>query len=257
MFIKLLVSILVISNINYAQDSFNMTFRTTSYGGDYAPENAGMVWVMQGPIHIKTIKKFAQKYIHWCTTFQYMAGGDLDGTTGASRWNHNESITASWDLTGQDNQPVDPGKYIVFVEMTESNKTGVTAVLEINVGNGSQSFSDWSGGNLDGNFILQSAAYTQQGSSIDQSEKLNLQQPRLSVSPNPFTNNTTINMLLPEKSASGMLAVYNLQGRRMTARNINPGQSSFHWNSAGLATGVYLVELKTGAVTLKKKVIKQ
>ena len=162
MFIRVILLSIMLSIAGYSQGSFDIEIRTTSYGGNYAPDNASMMWVMQGNTHIKTIKKQAAKYIRHCTNFQDQTGGDIDGLSGASRYNHNGIISATWDLTGQDNQPVTPGKYQVWAEMTENNWEGKSCWLEINVGDASQSYSSWSWENSD-DITLVSAEYTSAG----------------------------------------------------------------------------------------------
>jgi len=83
-----------------------------------------MMWIQKpDKTFIKTICKKAQNYIRYCTLWNSISKGDVDGLTGASRNSHGV-LTGRWDCTGQDNKPVPKGTYEFWVEMTENNATG-------------------------------------------------------------------------------------------------------------------------------------
>jgi len=123
-FVPLLVCLAFSTLFSQVKDSVIVTVTTVTYGGRYAPKNASMIWIQKpDKTFIKTIGKKAQNYIRYCTLWNSISKGDVDGLTGASRSSHGV-LTGRWDCTGQDNKPVPNGTYEFWVEMTEANATG-------------------------------------------------------------------------------------------------------------------------------------
>lgn len=106
------------------KDSLTVTVTTVTYGGNFAPKNAAMMWIQKGNTFIKTIKKNAASYRRHCTHWYAISHDDVDGLTGASRPNHNSPLIGKWDCTGQDGLRVTNGTYTFCVEYTENNSTG-------------------------------------------------------------------------------------------------------------------------------------
>lgn len=120
-------------------DTVIVTVTTKTHNGQYAPRNATMIWIQKSDkTFIKTILKRAATYIRYCTLWNSISKGDVDGLTGASRNNHTGALTARWDCTGQDGKPVPAGSYEFWVEMTESNATGKNSFGTITIDGSSE-----------------------------------------------------------------------------------------------------------------------
>jgi len=76
--------------------------------------------------------------------------------------------------------------------------------------------------------------------------------------PNPFNSSTTISFGL-EESAQTSLRIYNLQGRLvdvLVSSFLSAGRHAVVWDGAGLAAGVYLIQLESeDRITVSKGVI--
>lgn len=73
--------------------------------------------------------------------------------------------------------------------------------------------------------------------------------------PNPFSNSTTINYVLPENSMI-QLSIYNLYGQKVTDlvdQEMNAGTHEVTWNARNFDGGNYLIGLKTNSGLLTKK----
>jgi endoglucanase len=85
------------------------------------------------------------------------------------------------------------------------------------------------------------------------------QAPELTVYPNPFTNQTTVEFTLPAKG-NATLAVYDLQNRlvqRLFSGAVPAGtRQHFTLSATGLAQGVYIVQLVTAGKVLTLKLVR-
>ena len=80
---------------------------------------------------------------------------------------------------------------------------------------------------------------------------------KLSVYPNPFNAETTIEMELP--AAAGMidLTIYNTMGQIVHSQRL-PAWSSkikYRWDAAELCSGVYFVQAKAGNARAREKLV--
>ena len=75
--------------------------------------------------------------------------------------------------------------------------------------------------------------------------------------PNPFTESTTIKLLIPKKTQRAALMIYDMSGKQMKQININErGKTSVNITSEGLAAGMYLYSLiADGKVISTKRMI--
>lgn len=75
--------------------------------------------------------------------------------------------------------------------------------------------------------------------------------------PNPFTESTTIKLLIPKKTQRAALMIYDMSGKQMKQININErGKTSVNITSEGLAAGMYLYSLiADGKVINTKRMI--
>ncbi len=77
----------------------------------------------------------------------------------------------------------------------------------------------------------------------------------LTIHPNPASGETRISWSRPLGKPS-VLSVYDLRGRRVDHVSLSPGEVQFDWQAGGdLAAGNYLVELRSGAMTVTRKLM--
>jgi hypothetical protein len=114
------------------KQAVTVTAKTATYNGEFAPQNGILIWIQkQDKTFIKTIyRAVTAQYLQYFTVWKTVSGGllpALDGLTGASHDNHNDTIVATWDCTNHDKQPVPHGTYEYWIEMSEDNGPGKTA----------------------------------------------------------------------------------------------------------------------------------
>ncbi len=98
---------------------------TKSYNGEYAPANAGAMWITKSGEYVRTIRVFARSYIRFVLQWQKSAGKkDIDGVTTASRYDHGEIEETPWDLKDKAGKTVSDGEYTLWFEFTEDNGQG-------------------------------------------------------------------------------------------------------------------------------------
>ena len=76
--------------------------------------------------------------------------------------------------------------------------------------------------------------------------------------PNPFNPSTVIEFSLPEDAANVKLSIYNALGERVAElvnTSLQAGRYQYQWNASGVATGIYIYELKTDKFVSVKKMI--
>ena len=79
----------------------------------------------------------------------------------------------------------------------------------------------------------------------------------ISVYPNPFSNQTTIEFTLPE-SELVTLSISDITGKRpetILSKKLQIGNHKINWNAEDLNEGVYFIRLETNYQTITKKVI--
>ncbi len=79
----------------------------------------------------------------------------------------------------------------------------------------------------------------------------------LDVSPNPFNPSTSISYYLPQKGDISLL-LYNLQGkmiRQIVSGVESAGRHTMNVEAVGLASGIYICELKAGAMAKRIKLV--
>lgn len=112
-----------------------ITAKTTSYGGEWAPQNFVCIWIQKpDSTYIKTIdvKLSEPKYASYFKTWLKAKGVlgkellvDIDGVTSAScRPDHESQVTAKWDLKDRNGNLVPEGTYQFCIEMTEDDFEG-------------------------------------------------------------------------------------------------------------------------------------
>jgi hypothetical protein len=216
-----------------AQAKVTVNVTTKTYSGKYAPKNSAMMWI-QTPApenkFIKTIKKFAAVRIQYCTAWNAVSKGDVDGLTGATRSNHTAPIQGVWDLTGQDDQKVPNGTYEVCVEFTEINGTGKIAKGQLVIDNTSKTLTVPDAAN----FTNFTAVYESGVSSTTFKSVKNLNEVQTKVNTGSMTYSF-------QSSSSYKIKISTLNGRLMTSLTGNDNSASVDTRS--FVKGLYLVDI--------------
>lgn len=93
----------------------------------WRPRNLVAVWVtmlneLEEEVLVKTVFQAQSGYkIHLLNFRALVPPDDLDGISGATRANHIDPVVATWDLTDQLGEPVEPGIYTVHAEIVDCN----------------------------------------------------------------------------------------------------------------------------------------
>ncbi len=110
-----------------AQSSLSVNFVTTSNGGNYSPKNIVAVWI-QGPggTFQKTIGRWANSRKSHLVAWTTASGSDTDAVSGATRSNHNGTLTVTWDLKNRSGAVVPDGTYTIRMEECDSNASNAS-----------------------------------------------------------------------------------------------------------------------------------
>jgi hypothetical protein len=108
------------------------TFTTTPAGGNYAPKNIVAVWIEDGAgTFQKTIGRWAATRKQYLLSWNQKAGtNDVDAISGATRANHNGTLTVTWDLKNKGGTVVADGTYTIRMELADSNATSTGQLHE-------------------------------------------------------------------------------------------------------------------------------
>lgn len=218
-------------------DIVSVSVTTKTYRGQFAPSNASMLWVQKPDgTFIKTLSKLAKNYIRYCTMWNRISKGDVDGLSGASRDIHGP-ITAKWNCTGQDSKPVPDGTYEIWAEMTESNAKGDSnhVTIEIKAG-ASKVFT----GTNTASLTAFSANYQAKATSIESS-------PIALVSPATMTRTKNILNISMATAAPYTIALVSSSGRLIHQINGNSNQASLNTN--GFTPGLYILSITSAGKT--------
>jgi hypothetical protein len=114
----------------HAKGSVRITFTTTpAPTGQYTPNNVVAVWIQnaQGQ-HVRTTGVWSAVRTQYLLAYRGAAGVEnlplpADAVTGASRANHQGSLTLLWNLKDKAGNVVPDGTYTIRMEVAESNST--------------------------------------------------------------------------------------------------------------------------------------
>ena len=89
------------------------------------------------------------------------------------------------------------------------------------------------------------------------SEQINSESIQLIAYPNPFNNNFKLEFISPDETNTIDLILYDAFGREVYNKSFEPKQINNNEFGSNLPDGVYIVNVKQGSLTLRKKIIKQ
>lgn len=213
-------------------DTVKVVVKTQSYNGLYEPKNCVMMWIQkQDKTYIKTILKKAAKRIQHCTLWNSISKGDVDGLTGATRSNHDDTLTGIWDCTDQDGNPVENGDYEFWVEMTENNATGKSSFGSITIGGTGLTVN----GKTTSEFPLLKAIYTRTVS-VKGTKKIHKNDIHFAY------NKSLLSFEFPN-SGIYSISIISPEGKLLAAKKGNGLKASVPLDDFQLKTGVYLIKI--------------
>lgn len=104
-----------------AAESLAVSLQTTPVGGEYAPRNIVAVWIEdQNGGFVQTIGRWSATRTQHLVAWVQASGQDTDAVSGATRLNHDDTISTDWDVGAAG---LDDGTYSVRVEVADQNST--------------------------------------------------------------------------------------------------------------------------------------
>jgi hypothetical protein len=113
--------------------------QTKAQGGRYAPRNIGAIWIQNDAGQfVKTLKLWSRIRQRYLSKYNAARSGmTIDVTTSATLSSHMLHHVA-WDLKDRNGQSVEPGKYTLFIEVTDKDAPGALEQLEFDTSHGAQ-----------------------------------------------------------------------------------------------------------------------
>ncbi|MEM7155439.1 MAG: DUF2271 domain-containing protein [Myxococcota bacterium] len=105
-----------------ANDVVMIQLRTGSYGGNYAPDNVGAIWIedIQGQF-VRSLSVWGNvRREHLVAWFSRSLGDRVDAITAATASSHHSRLV-EWDLRDSGVNVMPAGEYVVRFEVTEDN----------------------------------------------------------------------------------------------------------------------------------------
>jgi flagellar hook assembly protein FlgD len=96
--------------------------RTVTYNGNYAPQNAGVIWVTDSNNQfVKTIKIWASSYRYTLIRWIASSSQNMTGAITSASLNNHQLHNVQWDGYNWQNSPMPDGEYKFNIEFTEHN----------------------------------------------------------------------------------------------------------------------------------------
>ena len=125
------------SMFSQVSGELTVSVKTSQVGGKYAPKNVVAIWVEDGTAKfVKTLLANANsRKTHlntWeaSTTTAGSAFNKVDAISGATRSNHNTTLTCKWNGKDYKGNLVADGNYRLRMELTNKNSTGNIALFQ-------------------------------------------------------------------------------------------------------------------------------
>lgn len=105
----------------YGAEELSVSFDTTPAGGFFSPQNCIVVWIEDDSgTFVRTIGRWAIVGQIYLLTWQISSGGtDTDGVSGATRGNHEDPLSATWDMRDKNGVIMPDGIYRVRLELAD------------------------------------------------------------------------------------------------------------------------------------------
>ena len=120
--------------------AFDVT--TLSQGGRYQPRNIGAIWVAdaQGRF-VKSLEVWARIRSRYLTKYNAARSGMAVDVTASATLSSHRAHHASWDMKDSTGAVAPPGKYTVFVELTDADVTGKFTSVDFDTSLGPQTIN--------------------------------------------------------------------------------------------------------------------
>lgn len=120
--------------------AFDVT--TVTQSGRYQPRNIGAIWIQDATGRfIKSLEVWAGIRARYLTKYNAARSGmAVDVVTSATLLSH-RAHHATWNLKDRSGATVPPGKYTLFIELTDADITGKFTSVEFDLGLGPQVFN--------------------------------------------------------------------------------------------------------------------
>ena len=110
-----------------AKGSVRITFRTAPVPGTYTPNNVVALWIQSGGTHVRTVGVWSAVRTEHLIAYRAAAGIEnqlpADAVSGASRLDHQGTLTVLWNLKNKNGAIVPDGTYTIRLELAEGNST--------------------------------------------------------------------------------------------------------------------------------------
>lgn len=241
--INICIVILIFSKISAQITTEKVMFevKTSSPGGEYAPENIGAIWVEDSSDNfIKTLKIWANERKEYLYKWKDASNENVvDAITKATQVTH-KTHQVSWDATDVNGDPVPNGQYNINIEITDQNYSGPKKEYLFPVGEPADTLKFG-----DTDYFHNVNVWWESTTSIANSQTTLTHYRLFQNYPNPFNPTTTIKYGLPEKS-DVKISIYNIYGRKvktLTNTNQQAGYHQIKWNASDIATGIYFYRI--------------
>lgn len=244
-FLIIIASFCVIVLHAQTQGTLNVTVKTSTTGGNYAPRNVMAVWIEDSSgKFVKTLLAYADKRKQHLNIWEASTNtsgsmyNSVDAITGATQSSHG-TRTCKWNSTDYSGKIVADGDYKVRMELTDKNATGNIASFTFTKGSANQKLTP---ANVP-SFSSISLDWTGTVTSLD--PELNGSNTIL-IYPNPGKDQFSV---LGENVKN--VIVRNVSGK-VVCRSKVPV-----FNLAGKPAGIYFVSVETSGMTVLHKIIKE
>jgi len=104
------------------EGTLTFEFETVSYGGPFAPANAGVAWVKNNKgEQVKTLSLWGTRWAPHLRTWQHASPADPPDAVTEATYHAHSKHEVEWDCTDAKGRVVPNGFYHVCVEFTEEN----------------------------------------------------------------------------------------------------------------------------------------
>ena len=104
------------------EGSFDITVRTTTHNGQYAPIHCFALWITTDQdTFVKTVERKALSYMQHLVKFMQMTGGNSVGAVTGASLNTHITHNVSWNGQNYSGADMPDGIYRLYIELTESN----------------------------------------------------------------------------------------------------------------------------------------
>ena len=236
-----------------AQTSGNLTFSvTTTSTGNYGAKHVIAIWIEKSDgTFVKTRLKRAATRVQWLDRWVSKSSGQIlaDAVTSATI-NAHQTETITWNATDVNGSIVADGDYKLWIQMAWANSNGPTYSIDFTKNATAIHITPTDQTNYKG-MVLD---WTPNTVGINENDN----QKTFTVTPNPVSNQSSINYTIKELS-DVTIGLYDVTGKLITVLfddNQTAGNYSLSITSKGkLKPGTYFVKMNTGKTQHTERVL--